>query len=292
MSGKAGNEILSILAVAAVLIFAQGVALAAESHFVAPPLFSLAAGSYKAESDASDAVKIDHREGTTSRRYLKYGLAAVGVGALLFALDEEIKDFSQWDNIHSRRANRFADKVGNLGTTDVYVATGAFLIGYGALTRSWKGVWVSGELAVGFLLEEGITQANKTMFGRLRPYRTDSQFRFFKGGTSFTSGHAATAFTFATIMAKSYPRQDLGFIGIDREVPVVPILSYTIAGVVGLQRLYVNAHWSSDVYGGALVGYGVGSAVVYVGKKLQLKSVGVIPGRTPMVAASFSFGTH
>ena len=281
MSGRADIGMLSVAAV--MMMVAQGIASMAEPHFVAPPLFAQG-------SQSEIAINSIEQTGSGSGHYLEYGLAAVGVGAALFALDEEIKDFSQWDRIHTGSLNDLAGEVGNLGTTHMYVATGIFLVGYGALTQKWKGVKVCEELAAGFLLEEGITRANKSIFGRQRPYRTNSQFQFFKGGTAFTSGHSATVFTFATIMAKSYPRQNLGFIGIHREEPLVPILAYSMAGLVGLQRLYVNAHWISDVYGGALVGYGVGSAVVYLGKRMHLKSIGVVPGATPKVSASFDFG--
>jgi membrane-associated phospholipid phosphatase len=281
MIGKTVTLILSIAAV--MIIVAQGFGSTAELCLVAPPLLS---------QESVNIVPADTRQHhkLSSSRYLEYGLGAVGVETALFLLDEEVKDLSQWDRLHAHAINHVAGEFGNLGTQKLYVATGALLVGYSALARNWKGVFVTGELAAGFLLEEGITQADKAIFGRLRPYRTDSQFQFFHNGTSFTSGHAATVFTFATIMAKSYPRQNLEFLGIDHDVPLVPVLSYTAAGLVGLQRMYVNAHWSSDVFGGALIGYGVGSAVVYMGRKIHFDSLAIILCSTPMISASFEFG--
>ena len=72
---------------------------------------------------------------------------------------------------------------------------------------------------------------------------------------SFASGHTAIAFSIATVFASQY-----------NHTPVIPILSYTAATMVGLSRLTENKHWSSDVFVGALAGYLCGKRVVGITK--------------------------
>ena len=68
---------------------------------------------------------------------------------------------------------------------------------------------------------------------------------------SFPSGHTATAFSVATVVALQYRRR-----------PWVPILAYTIAAGVGLTRVTMDRHWMSDVFVGAVVGHFVARLVV------------------------------
>jgi undecaprenyl-diphosphatase len=199
----------------------------------------------------------------------KYGYYAAVVGAwgVIFALDKEIHDFVQQESLHDRVANQMADVVANVGTARFCFAMVAVLLGEGLLTGNTKGYKAGGELLCGLGVAQGVVQGSKLLFGRLRPWEATSTYQFFKGGTSFPSGHAATSFLIATVIAKNFPRQNLSFIGIRQEVPMVPILSYTAAGLVSLQRLYINAHWGSDVVAGGLVGYGVGTLMTYLGNR-------------------------
>ena len=69
--------------------------------------------------------------------------------------------------------------------------------------------------------------------------------------TSFPSGHTMVAFAAATVFAMEY-----------RDRPLVPIVSYSIASLIGISRLTENKHWASDVYAGAVIGYLCGKLVV------------------------------
>jgi membrane-associated phospholipid phosphatase len=64
------------------------------------------------------------------------------------------------------------------------------------------------------------------------------------GNNSFPSGHSATAFTCAAFMS-----EELGY-----RYKWVPYVAYTIAGSVGMFRVFNNKHYVSDV----LVGAGIG----------------------------------
>lgn len=61
---------------------------------------------------------------------------------------------------------------------------------------------------------------------------------------SFPSGHTATAFMTATMLAKEYSHKS----------PWVGIGAYTVASATGLMRMANNKHWLSDVLTGAGIG--------------------------------------
>ena len=118
-----------------------------------------------------------------------------------------------------------------------------------------------------------IFEAAKFLTGRQRPYYYDPEsntnspawhgpfYQFKKDAngnkpdsysyTSFPSGHTTLAFAAVTVYAMEYS---------DR--PLVPILSYSFASLVGLSRITENKHWSSDVFIGAILGHLIGRQVV------------------------------
>jgi membrane-associated phospholipid phosphatase len=69
--------------------------------------------------------------------------------------------------------------------------------------------------------------------------------------SSFPSGHTTVAFAAATVFALEYKDQ-----------PIVPIIAYSAATMIGLSRITQNAHWSTDVLVGAALGFLTGKEVV------------------------------
>ncbi|MBK5271992.1 MAG: phosphatase PAP2 family protein [Bacteroidia bacterium] len=69
--------------------------------------------------------------------------------------------------------------------------------------------------------------------------------------SSFPSGHTTVAFAAATVFALEY-----------KDKPFIPILSYSVATLIGLSRITENKHWISDVFVGAVLGYYTGKQVV------------------------------
>jgi undecaprenyl-diphosphatase len=61
--------------------------------------------------------------------------------------------------------------------------------------------------------------------------------------SSFPSGHAASAFTAATVLAGG---------------PATPFL-YGLAGMVAISRVYVRMHHASDIIAGAALGLAMGA---------------------------------
>ncbi len=61
---------------------------------------------------------------------------------------------------------------------------------------------------------------------------------------AFPSGHTAAAFAMAAVFAREY-----------KNVRGVPLIMYSLAGIVGISRMIEHEHWASDVFLGAVTGY-------------------------------------
>lgn len=93
----------------------------------------------------------------------------------------------------------------------------------------------------------GITGILKVLIGRSRPVLFDALGKtFFEPGTfnsvfnSMPSGHTAVSFAGLVMIGMLFPRTKW--------------LTWTMAIIIGLSRIYVGAHWPSDVVLGAFVG--------------------------------------
>ena len=69
--------------------------------------------------------------------------------------------------------------------------------------------------------------------------------------SAFPSGHTTVAYSVATVFAMEYG-----------ETPIVGIISYSTATLIGISRLIENKHWLTDVLTGAALGYLCGKQVV------------------------------
>lgn len=157
------------------------------------------------------------------------------------------------------------------------------MVGIGSLGFIFKDHRLSNAtlLATQSYLTSGIwVSAIKFITGRERPSYYDPQtnesngawhgpfFQFKKtaNGTkpdgaqfsSFPSGHAAAAFSIATVYAEMY-----------KDKPLVPVLAYTGASLIGLSRIIQTRHWTSDVLVSAVLGYLCGKQVVSNFHKLE-----------------------
>jgi membrane-associated phospholipid phosphatase len=75
---------------------------------------------------------------------------------------------------------------------------------------------------------------------------------FFNGGksplhgSSFPSGHSTAVWSVATVVAERYRH---------RGKPWIPVLAYTLATAISFSRITESAHFASDVFMGASMGY-------------------------------------
>ena len=90
---------------------------------------------------------------------------------------------------------------------------------------------LAGEAAIDATLD---TYAFKYIFGRERPLTGDRKGKFFQGGVSFPSEHAAVSWAIASVIAHEYPG------------PLTQILVYGGAATVSAARLVAGRNpWSS-----------------------------------------------
>ena len=125
----------------------------------------------------------------------------------------------------------------------------------------------------------------KKITGRERPNAGEgpSDFGFFSTDQSFPSGEVTMAFTNAAVIAQH------------TDSVVVRGIAWGLAGLVGWERMRLDAHWGSDVVAGALIGTAVGSWVAKIHKPAETSghtTVSVLPlvgRRTLGVTASISW---
>ena len=188
-------------------------------------------------------------------------LAATG---LLVANDEGIYDgfkTFQGKNPWVDKASPVLTLLGDWGV-DCGIA-GIFFLG-GVIARDRK-ARDTGLMAWEALLHTGfLVQVVKHLSGRQRPSVEDGRdywhgpsafFKRYKGYfsnyDSFFSGHTVSAWGLATVIAENY-----------RDRSWVPPVCYGLATLAGLSRLTEDAHWLSDVFLGAVLGYAIGKMVV------------------------------
>lgn len=110
----------------------------------------------------------------------------------------------------------------------------------------------------GVVLSGVVVQPLKFLIGRPRPKIMDAVGfslgpSITSGFDSFPSGHAASAFALASVMTFYYPWMRYPF--------------YFYAVLVSFSRIYINAHFTSDVFAGILLGLWIGRIVRTKGRK-------------------------
>ena len=195
-------------------------------------------------------------------KFAKFAVVAVAMG---FA-DEPI----QRNALNLRNRSNTVRSVGHQITSfgGLYEAyTLAAFGAYGVIFKNDK-VKTTTLLATQAVITGFITEAViKTIAGRTRPNYydqfTEPEPKFLgpfgktgkdvtgaRSNSSFPSGHTTAAFAAATVFAVEYRNQ-----------PVIPIVAYTIASLVGISRVTENKHWATDVFTGAALGYLTGRQV-------------------------------
>jgi len=110
--------------------------------------------------------------------------------------------------------------------------------------------------AESYLFTGAISILSKFLFGRSRPYTGKGAHdwrwvgRHRRDTRSFPSGHAASAFSMATAVAKRYTDW------------WVQVPAYTLATGAAFQRIDSGVHWASDVFVGAALGFAVSTFLV------------------------------
>ena len=178
-------------------------------------------------------------------------IAAVTAG-LLFADPHAMPYFQK----HARNLDDFNDTFDAPITTGEVIAVPASLLVAGYLRHDDYQVGTAILCGEAYADSAVVDLAMKAVTRRKRPSDVPpgGSFNdtFFSGGkspfkgSSFPSGHAAGVFSVATVIASRYHRHRW-----------VPYLAYGFAGVISFSRITTSAHFPSDVFLGAALGYTV-----------------------------------
>ncbi len=195
---------------------------------------------------------------------VEFLLGATTTAGLFFA-DEELQKIVQ------RNRSHFSDDLSNLVTPSEHVypkvIIGSFYLG-GLVFNRKKEKETAFYLLEALIFTQGITQGIKHLTGRARPFAEKGAFSF-EGlrvhpssySLSFPSGHSATAFTLASVIAEQYNNK------------VIDILSYSLAFLAAWARVNDNVHFTSDVFFGGVLGHWIGKSIVRFQKERISKKV-------------------
>jgi membrane-associated phospholipid phosphatase len=194
----------------------------------------------------------------------------VGAGAVALALDGDIQK-SIPDEPPGYVQTGFKYVIEPFGSGIYTIPALGVMYGIGALTGNKKPQFVALKGVEAFLYTAVLTQAIKQITHRHRPYQNSPPDPYRWEGpiadihyNSFPSGHTATAFAVATVIGSAY-----------RKTIWVPLVCYSMAGLVAAERLVSNEHWASDVMMGAALGIAVGLTIAASPvKNLVLSPVG------------------
>lgn len=159
-----------------------------------------------------------------------------------------------------------------------------FLLLIGRLVRGDDRMEESGKRGIYALAAAGIlVQAIKHLVGRPRPEVMEAMGfslgpSFASGFDSFPSGHATSAFALASTLTTFYPKARY------------PLYAYSI--LVCISRIYLGAHFFSDVFAGIILGLWIGRVVTTKGMegiKRMVKEHGVALGISALSVLLFFF---
>lgn len=170
--------------------------------------------------------------------------AAASLGLIVLRGDDELMEIVQsYKNDGTKKLAAFGYEMGRKEGLLPIVA-GAYFLGVIFDNGKLKDV---GIISVGAqLASQMVVEFAKVTFERQRPREGAGPYSFdVDGGKSFISGHAAGAFSLATLLSEIYGDQ----------YKVVPYLAYGVAAITAWSRMHDDAHWGSDVILGAVAGH-------------------------------------
>ncbi len=202
----------------------------------------------------------------TKTDWKKFGIFSAAMIAVGFA-DEPIQQSAlklRTNNNAVRSTSTYVTRFG--GPYELYTLAG--FGAYGLVFKNQKVKTTTLLATQAYVNGAALESVLKTITGRTRPSlypagtEAEPSFRGpfqksttdpsgVKDNSSFPSGHTTVAFAAATVFAKEYHDQ-----------PLVPVIAYSAATLIGLSRITENKHWATDVLAGAALGYLTGRQVV------------------------------
>ncbi len=184
----------------------------------------------------------------TILKKIAYILIPIIILFVLFALDHQIRGFVK-ANIKSAEWETFVQTLNKFGDGGVQAVIAIILMLAGYLKKNDRLLKTGKFGLIAIILAGIIVQIIKFALGRPRPTLTDAGLNNFGpsltiGFDSFPSGHTASSFALAALLSSAYPKGRYIF--------------YSIAAIAGLSRVYLDSHFASDVFAGAVIGTWIG----------------------------------
>ncbi len=193
----------------------------------------------------------------------------LGLAGGLYAYDSDIQQWAQSNR--SDASDDIADKADYLGNGRYTLPPFVALYLYGRYADDSRAKRTALLGLESFIVTGVFTQALKYGFHRHRP-NSDDPYNTFDGPAfrsddlSFASGHTSSAFSLATVVATEY-----------KDIKFVPPVAYALATLAGLSRINNDAHWSSDVFVGAALGYFTSKAIIKLHEDDADTSISLMP---------------
>jgi len=199
---------------------------------------------------ASDSVALVKAPADWNKaEWERLGGCALLVGGLMF-FDKDVDRAAQKQRSHF--TDRLAGVTAAFGDQYGFHVSGALLIAgavfnHENMRESGRDAIEAGVLA--YVLD---TLVIKRAVGRERPIESNGRTVFVPGSShdSFPSGHATEAFAVASVISarsKSW---------------IIPVIAYSAATIVAIDRVNTRDHFASDVLAGAFLGSAVGHFIV------------------------------
>jgi undecaprenyl-diphosphatase len=141
-------------------------------------------------------------------------------------------------------------RIGTLGL--VWVAIGLML------AVLWRRPWLFAAVVVADVTADLSATVLKILIPRHRPTVPALVHR--PHDSSFPSGHAATSFACATVLAAASPR--------------LAVPAYVLAALIAFSRVYNGVHYPLDIIGGAALGTAIGLLVARALRRLEARRPG------------------
>lgn len=196
-------------------------------------------------------IWLTYPKGMAQGRHWVPTLAIAGGTAALIYADPHI---ARYFRNHERNVDKVNDVFDPMITTGEIIALPASLMAFGyarhdsyQVDTALMSALAYGDSAIVDLATKAITRRQRPSDVQAKGTFTDTFFNGNKSplkGSSFPSGHSAGAFSVATVVANRYGNHKW-----------VPWAVYSMATVISLSRISTNAHFSSDVFLGAAIGY-------------------------------------
>jgi len=198
------------------------------------------------------------------RDWINFGKFSAVLFATSFA-DKPVQKFAVRITKQSSALRSASHYITNFGASyETYTLAG--IAAYGLIFKKSKMVTTTLLATQAYLAGSAMENTVKFLTGRTRPdYYKAANSKFLGPGfythakdsngvrryASFPSGHTTVAFAAATVFASEY-----------KDKPLIPIIAYTAATLVGMSRITENRHWTTDVIAGAALGFLQGKNVV------------------------------